>query len=238
MSNLSTEDKIVNLGKQLLPTGRAFRAAMDSNMEDLLRGLAKSKVRFHDASVSLLDSLIPDNDNFSADDATDWEARLGLISNPATPLADRKAAILRKMAAPGINPAKGNALWIQYQLQQAGFDVYVYENIFPGYPTGYIRLSPDAINASIFTDVQQGDFEQGQIEQGNYYNYIIANSINNDEDISLFNNKNDFGDSFFIGDSTLGSYASVPASREIEFRQLVLTLKQTQNICYAFINFI
>lgn len=237
MSNLTTEEIFVKLGKQLLPTGRAFKAGDGSNTELLLIALAKSKTRLHDASLSFLDSLIPDNDNFTAEDATEWELRFGLISNPLTLLADRKAAILRKMAAPGLNPAKGHYLWLQEQLQQAGFNVFVYENIFPGYPTGKVRLTPGDINTGILTPAQHGTFEHGSVQHGSYFNYIIANSMVNDEDVAQFNNVTDFGASFFIGGSTLGSYANVLGVREQEFRQLVLTQKQVQNTVFAYIDF-
>lgn len=230
-------DRITKLGKQLLPTGRAFRPSKDSNMEKLILGLAKSKYRADNDATSILYSMIPDNDYFTEDDATDWERRLGLITNSLTPLADRKLAILRKMAAPGLNPAKAHFLWLQKQLQDAGFNVYVHENIFPAYPSGYERVNPGSLNPSILSEVEQGIFEQGGAEQGDFINSIVANSIYNDADLS-FNFGQDYGGVFFIGGNPVGSYANVLASREHEFRQLILGLKQAPLSAVLFINYI
>lgn len=202
------------------------------------QALAVSEAKLYTDTKSTLSSLLPDNDEFTEDDATDWERRLGLVSNPLVDLADRKAAIRRKMASPGVNPAKSAAKWLEYQLQEAGFDVYVYENIIDLYPTGYERINPAGFNASILTDLEYGEPEYGEIEYGAYFNYIVANSIDNDEDVALFNGIQDFATSFFIGGSTFGTYANVDADREAEFRQLILSQKQTQNIAFCYINFI
>lgn len=235
---MSILDKYVKLSRQLFPTGRAFRMYTNGNSERLHKALAISEARAYEDIKSTLDSLLPDNDNFTADDATDWERRLGLISNPLVPLQDRKAAIYRKMGSPGINPARSGAKWLEKQLRDAGFDVYVHENIFPAYPSGYERRTPGQINASILSQLQYGDFEYGYMEYGYYFNYIIANSILNKEDTDLFNWITDFGCSFFICGKTLGTYANVLASREPEFRQLVLGQKQTQDIAFCYLNFI
>lgn len=233
------EDKIVKLSKQLLPTGRAFRMYFDSNLEKLYKALAITEGTAYRAATSVLDAVLPDNERFTADDATDWERRLGLVSNPLVPLDDRMAAILRKMQAPGRNPAKCHYLWIEKQLQDAGFNVYVYENIYPVYPSGYTTMNPADLNAGILSEVQQGDFQQGDVQQAYYINHMVVNSINNDDDVKF-----DVGDSlrstFFIGagPNTPGVYANVLASRETEFRQLILNLKQVQNVAILFINYI
>lgn len=235
---MTTEEKIVAIKKQLLPTGRAFRAANESYLHGLLRATAISEAQVYEDSIAILYSLLPDNSNFSSDDATDWERRLGMITNLATPLADRKAAILRKMRAPGTQPAKGHYLYIQQQLQLAGFNVYVHENLFPTYPTGNESVAPNSIygNAN-FVQTQYGQAQYGQRRYGGYYNNIIANSLDQDRDIG-FNVGSSFACTFFIGGQTLGTYANVTASREQEFRQLILNLKQTQLIGFLFINYI
>jgi len=221
----------------LFPTGRAFRIHEGSNKERFFTAFSDVENEFFNDVMSTLDSLLPDNDNFTSEDATIWETRLGLITNLATPLADRKLAILRKMASPGVNPAKAHYLWLQQQLQDAGFAVYVHENKFPSYPSGYTRVEPSTLNPSIFSDVEQGMFEQGQVQQGGYYKSVVANSIYNSEDIG-FNFGNDFGGVFFIGSSTIGNYVNVLASRELEFRQLLLSLKQINTAAILFINFV
>lgn len=219
------------------PTGRAFRMHDGGYRYGLHRALSISEAKAYEDSIAILDSMLPDNAMFTVDDATDWERRLGIITNLATPLVDRMAAIRRKMSAPGVQPAHGHYLYIQRQLQAAGFDVYVYENIFPDYPDGYITMNPAAINPAIFSEIQQGDFQQGDQEQGYYINNIIANSLYVSEDI-LFNIGSSLKATFFIGGPTLGTYASVLETRELEFRQLILNLKQVQTVGILYINYI
>lgn len=235
----SIENKLVKLSRQLLPTGRAFRMYAASNMERLYKAFSRTEAAAYRCVTSILYSILPDNDQFTEDDATDWERRLGLVSNPLVPLVDRKAAILRKMQAPGLNPARGHYLWIQQQLQDAGFDVYVYENIFPVYPTGYTTVNPADLDPGILSDVQQGDFQEGDFQQGGYINHMVVNSIENSIDIH-FDIGAGLSATFFIGagPNTLGVSANVLATREKEFRQLITNLKQTQNVAILFIDYI
>lgn len=234
---MNVSEKIIKLSKQLLPTGKAWKAGEGSNVEKFFRGLSISEGKAYNDAVSILDSLIPDNDNFSEEDATDWEIRLGMISNSAVPLTTRKLAILRKMAAPGRNPAKGHYLWIEKQLRDAGFDVYVHENIYSIYPNGYGTYNPAVLNPAILTQLQQGDGQQGDFQQGGYLNNVVVNSIVNSGDVT-FNMGDSLVSSFFIGGQVLGTYASVPVARKEEFRQLILQLKQVQNVAILFINYV
>lgn len=235
---MSIKDEILKLTNQLYPTGRAFRMTNFGYRKAVHSALADSEAQAFDDAASILDVIIPDNENFTSADATDWERRLGLITNLSVPLADRKAAILRKMQSPGVNPAKGHYLYMQDQLQAAGFDVYVHENLFPLYPTGIDSVAPNSIygNAN-FKPLRFGAFRFGQRNFGGYYNNKIANSIYQVVD-NNFNVGNSFRATFFISGATLGTYANVLASREQEFRQLILNLKQVQDIGFLFINYI
>jgi hypothetical protein len=236
MSELS--ENIVKIKKQLLPTGRAFNVANDTYFHGLLRATALTEAQLYSDSIAILNSLLPDNDEFTSDDATDWERRLGLVTNLSTPLADRKLAIRRKMAAPGTQPAKGHYLYIQTQLQAAGFNVYVHENLFPLYPTGYENVAPNSLYGnSNFVTPQYGDFQYSDFQYGGYYNNLVVNSIYQTDD-SKFNIGNSLACTFFIGGQAIGTYANVLASREIEFRQLILSLKQTQLVGLLFVNYI
>lgn len=231
---MSTADLILQQTRQLYPTGRAFRMAPESVTEALHVALAVSESDAWNDAASLMDSLLPDSERFTEDDATDWERRLGIATDPDTDLEDRKAAIKQKLQHPGINPAKAHYLYIQQQLQLAGFNVYVWENLDPIYGGGFNYFNPYTLNPNILTDIQHGDQQHGV--QSAYLNNVVANSIYNDSDIYF-----DFGSSlactFFIGGSPLGTYANVPAERETEFRQLILRLKPVQNIAILFINY-
>lgn len=234
---MTTADLILKLTRQLYPTGRVWYLPDGGFFEALHRGLGQSEAIAFDDAVSILDSLLPDTDRFTADDATDWERRLAIPTTVGNTLTDRKAAILQKLQNPGRNPAKGHYLYIQQQLQLAGFNVFVWENLNPIYGGGFNYFNPAIINPSIFSPVQHGDHQHGDVQHGGYINNVIINSIYNSVDIG-FAISNDPSSTFFIGGSPFGTYANVPIAREQEFRQLILSLKPVQNIAYLFINYI
>lgn len=234
---MSTKDKILSLTKQLYPTGRAFRMFFGSELSKLHDGLAVSEAKAYDDAMSILDSALPDNDNFTADDATDWERRLGLITNDLVPLADRKLAIIRKMNHPGTIPARQHYLYIEGQLQAAGFNVYVYENIFPGYPSGYVTKTPEEVSGGPGIVIQHGDIQHGDAQHGGYFFEKVVNSIDVDLDI-VFNVGPDLRNTFFIGGSPLGTYANVDVNRKDEFRQLILKLKPAHLVAFLFVNYV
>ncbi len=242
---LSIEDKLLKLVRQFYPTGRAFKVPVDGTLEKLHRAFGITQAQAYTDAIAILNAVLPDNDGFTTDDAADWERRLGMITNTLVSLTDRKLAIIRKLNAPGVNPAKGHYLYLQDQLQKAGFNVYVYENIFPDYPTGYITQTPYDVVAAIsptdaatlLTKIQYGDFQYGDSQYGYRYNNIVANSIDENRDMA-FNIGLNFRSTFFIGGNPIGSFANVDVARKIEFRQLILKTKPVQNIGYLFINYI
>lgn len=236
---LSITDKFLKLTRQLYPTGRAFNMQSGGSLEALHLALIETEVQAYNDALAIFDSLLPDNNNFTTDDATDWERRLGLITNSLVSLDDRKAAILRKLRFPGTNPAKQHYLYLEAQLQLAGFDVYVFENRFPDYPDGYMTQSPIDLGApgSVLSYIEHGVFEHGEQQHGPVYNNKIANHINEELDLP-FDIGDNFRSTFYISGNPLGTYADVPAARKDEFRQLVLKLKPVQTVALLFINYI
>ena len=232
------EKILLDLTKRLYPKGRAFRIPFGGVMESIHKGLAVSENRFQEALVGVLDSILPDNDNFTEEDATDWERRLGLVSNPLNNLSDRKMAINRKMNHPGTIKARGHHLYVQKSLQDAGFGVYVHENRFLELGN-YVTKTPDEVAGSVFTDgaVHSPNVQHGQINHGGVVTDKIVNSIDKDID-KLFDVGDNLRSTFFIGGQNLGTFATIPKSREIEFRQLVLRLKPAQMVGFLFINFL
>jgi hypothetical protein len=252
---MESEEKILQLTKQLYPRSRAFKLFAGSYFERLHIALAKSETRAINDSLAILYAILPDNDNFTAADGTDWERRLGLISNPDVELSLRKLAILRKMNHPGTIKARQHYLYIQGQLQAAGFDVYVYENLDGALPESIIS------NQGLFGD--HGEYEHGQFEHGDVYSvfnnlfippehgemdhgsfehneFVYANKVVNNifvEGDSFFNDGATSRAVFFIGGNPLGTFASVPLARRNEFRQLILKLKPVQNVGYLLINY-
>lgn len=230
-------ERILQLTKTLYPTGRAFRMRENGVLWKLHRALAQSEARFYLDVVSTLDSALPDNDNFNVDDAQAWERRLGLITNGAVPLADRKMAIIRKMNHPGTVPARENWRFIQKTLRDAGFDVYVYENRFSDGMGGYITQNPLTITGGIGSiSPQHGQIQHGQAQHGGGYGHKVVNSIYRDID-SIFA-IGTLKSTFFVGGPYIGLFANVDSNREFEFRQLILRTKPVQTVGFLFINYI
>jgi len=233
----NTLQHIRALTTQLFPTGRAFKQPVNGWMSGLVSALSLSENRAYTDALSILYAILPDNNNFTAEDATDWERRLGLITNEAVPLADRKQAIQRKMNHPGDIRARQHFLYVEGQLQAAGFDVYVYENRFSDGMGGYYTQSPFDIIGGGTLELQHGDAQHGDAQHGGSFSNIVANYIDEDLD-SAFYISPDLRSTFFIGGTPLGTYANVSAARKDEFRQLILKLKPAQTVAYLFINYI
>lgn len=225
-------DRLVRLSKLLFPTGRAFKMFDGSFFEKLTKAFAKSEERFFNDAKFLLWAILPDNDDFTADDCTDWERRLGMINNPMASLADRKAAIKRKLNAPGINPAKGHYLNIERELLLSGFNVKVYENIPATNPV-------TAGWASTLSPLQYGNGLQygGLTQFGSYHTNKVVNYIDESKDL-FFNLGGNYSCCFFIGGATVGTSANVPAVRKDEFRELILKIKQAHTVAFLYVNYI
>lgn len=207
------KDLLLTITKRFYPKGWAFRIPTGGLLEKMHAGLIISEDLALTSAISVLDSIIPDSDNFTAEDATDWERRLGLITNSSTPLFDRKLAITRKMNHPGTIKARQHYLFLERELRNAGFDVRVYENRFPtpafiyeslgvsemgvaemngeiNNPDKYEVLDPNGFFAGLSV---LGVAEMGEQEMGDGINYsLVANYIEEDLDGTFFDTLTDF----------------------------------------------
>lgn len=237
---MTTFDEILTMTKMLYPDGRAFKFFEGNDMHTLHRALAHSEARAWDDAKAIQDSILPDNDGFTADDATDWERRLGIASGgSAVPLADRKLAILRKMVHPGTIKARQSYSYIEGQLRAAGFDVHVYENIFDDGMGGTVSKSPDEILGIVSTGTaSMSDVtNMGMFNMGQQYSNMIVNYLERDKD-ALFQVADNYRNTFFIAGDAVDEFASVDANRETEFRQLILLLKPLHLCGYLFVNYV
>lgn len=232
---MSSFDKILQLTNILFPNGRAFKTTSSSWREALSRSLALSESRAYEDALTILDSTLPDNANFTADDATAWEKRYGIVTNN-TDLATRKMAIKQKINYPGNAKARGNYRFIEKQLRDAGFDVYVYENRFDDGFGGYITNDPITLSGSS-SENQYGDVDYGESDYGPYFSNIVVNFLDEDKD-NNFNVGGNLRSTFFIGANPIGTSADVPSERKTEFRQMILRLKPVQTVAYLFINYV
>ena len=198
---------------------------------------------------------MPDNDNFTVEDATVWEQRLGLITNDAVSLSNRKLAIIRKLNHPGTIRARQSASFIESQLQLAGFDVYVHENtdlitienllysvsnvaVFGTNNFGSFNFGSIYTEfPNLFANLNFGSFNFGSANfNQRYFEGKVANQIDEFLDYT-FNHQNIWIKTFFIGGENLGDFANVPSARKDEFRQLILRLKPTETVAYLLVNY-
>lgn len=254
MSSVLT--KILNLTRQLLPTGRAFQYPEGGELEKFHTAMAKTEESAYNDATSTLYSILPDNDNFTTEDAARWEERLGMITNSNVSLADRKSAIIRKMNHPGDIPARQSWDFLQQSLQLAGFDVYIHESIPDqtiddvvvsalnigemGEPEmGEIEMgNVESYYGSVFQATEMGEPEMGQPEMGGYtYNHLIANEITESHDPNFVIGEN-YRSTFYIGGEIKGTFANVSIDRKNEFRQLILRIKPVHSIGVLLINYV
>ena len=218
-------DEILKLTKQLYPTGRAFNYKKDSNLYNLHDGLGQSEEdAFNDAN-SVMFSILPDNSNFTSDDAERWEQMLGIITNSGISLSDRKQAIIRKLNHPGEIPARQSWDYLQEQLQTAGFDVYVHENI------PEIAITGDEINLD---EINSGEYS---LADAPYLDRVV-NHIDENKDLDFILAFDGFRSVFTVGGLVSGTNADVDGGRKEEFRQLILKIKPVNTVCYLRINYI
>lgn len=236
---MSILSKIISLTNQLYPSGRAFKLFKGSDLTLLHQGLGLSEERAYNDALAIFNSILPDNDDFTTDDAQDWERRLGLITNNSVSLSDRKLAILRKMNHPGTIPARQHYLYLEGQLQDAGFNVFVFENKFPDGFGGIETRDYNTVSGGGGQAVQLGDFQLGDTQIGNGVpnNVVVANHIDESVD-NNFNVGLNLRSTFFIGANPVGDFADVDINRKDEFRQLILKIKPAQTVAYLFINYI
>lgn len=238
---MAVQDKIKKIFKQLYPKGRAFRMPKNGVNDKFHDAVSVSVAQAYSDNLSTLDVILPDNNNFTADDATRWEERLGLIVNPSVSLAERKLAIIRKMNHPGTIPARQNWEYLQNQLQSAGFDLYVYENIF--YP-GPVTKNPTEILGAFTVglwehgiEAEMGAVEHGDFTSGSVYGDCVANYVDEDLD-QWFDTGDNLRNTFFVAGPYIDDIADVDVNRKEELRQLILKIKPTQTVGFLFVNYI
>lgn len=231
---MSLRTNLLKLVKRLYPTGRAFSVPVGEHIEKLHKGLNESDAELIEGAKNVLNGIIPDNDNFTLQDALDWERRLGISSDSSTSLEDKKAAIYRKYSHPGDIKTRSNYRYLERELQSAGFDVYVHENIESDGSGGY-----QLVEVAALLSLQYGGFQYGA---GDMYGPsknslpVVANSIDQDIDDTWIVPLDQSG-MFYVGGQQLGTVAEVSIEREQEFRKLILTLKPLHTAGFLIINF-
>jgi len=248
-SSIQTEDNVLvtelsNLVNELYPTGRAFYKPKGGTFDLLHDAINLSFLRFVKKYRNLIDASIPDNENFTADDASFLEFKYGLIDGTGNDLELRKSSLRRKMGHPNNIKGRQSKNFIEDQLRISGFNVRVFENtptfasVGIGSVTSNIPIykTPGEIGAEAVESTQHG--EETQHGEGSFHGgvtfEVIANKIDANESYGVGSN---LWASFFICGENLGENAVIPESRRREFRELVLKLKPAHLAAYIFVNF-
>ena len=237
LNGASLTDLFSTLVTNLYPTGKAFGMLKFSIMDKFHSAINVSFIRFIKDCQSTIDSCFPDNPNFNEDDCNLWEYRLGMKTNPDLNVSLRRAAIFRRMSR-GRNVKSRQGLdYFKYQLNQAGFPVFVYENGFIE-SGSLVYKRPEEISALSLTEVQHSDtlYHGNGTQHGGVGIKLIANSENPNESFGISDES--LWATFFIGGPTLGSSVDIPEIREVEFRELVLKLKPAHLVAFTFINYV
>ena len=223
---MDRNDQILKLTKQLLPTGRAWWLPTGSNIRKFWYALGKSEATAYDFVKSILNQILPDNDEFTADDAALWENRLNLkVNPPGLTLDERKTLIARKYAFPGSFIYRQNWRFVEYQLQLAGFPCWIHENRFPdGGGFEYLYWYEITIlQHSIYT--QHGY----QSQMGDPGMDLVANESDYPEPFEIGAQENYKG-IFFVGGETFPDTFNVSEDLVTELRKLILTLKPANTV--------
>jgi len=230
---------LTKLSRQLYPSGRAWKMPYQGIFEGVHTALAVSEDRAWRDALATLDSALPDNTNFTAEDAADWERRLGLITNTDGALENRIAAIRRKINHPGTMPARQNYRYLEDQLRVAGFaGIRVYENRFPDGSGGYTTRSPAELSpgsATVFP--QHGQIVHGPNNHGPVFANIVANHIDEEQD-RLYGLGPDLKNTFFVGGNPIGSLSNILMDRKAEFREMILKIKPVQTVAFLFVRYL
>jgi uncharacterized protein YmfQ (DUF2313 family) len=217
------ERDILKLKKQLLPTGRAFNVPAGGNFEKLLLALAGQEAGAFNSATGLPGSIIPDNDNFTAEDAAAWEDVLSVYSSESDSLVNRKAAIYRKMQFPGGVKGRQHKNYLEGQLKAANFNVKIYEY-------------GDIKNHFTNTVHSQDTVHSYEIKHGGWnvptYTGIIANYIDEDLETNVPVTLDNLKNIFWIAGDTFREYVTIPPYRIEEFRHIVLTIKPLHMVAF------
>lgn len=233
----ATKQELTDIAVQLYPTGRAWLMPEKSNLNLLHQAINLSVFSLLTAADEVLSGYFPDSTGFTADDATVWENRLGLNAGTLT-LVQRKANILRKIAFPQNVKARQHLNYIQNQLNQAGFNVKLYPNIFYDVDGNLYRKQPSEIlDLQIATTQHGGTTQHGSGTQHGGGNVeVVANELL-EENYGVGGQSRLYA-TFFIAGESLNQIAEVEKSREAEFRELILKLKPAHLVAYLFVNYI
>lgn len=208
------------LNNQLFPTGRAWWKLKGSVFSNLMEGLALSESRVQNDIIKLQNDFFADSTLMSFESVDRWNYVLGLKGVGTQ--NEQLSAIYQRQAFPNNTLARQSNVYIQQQLQLAGFDVYVYSQYYNPQASLYDNCTYDSV----------------VYDKGNDSYTLLVDNVDESLDQSFVLVDDGLRATAFVGGETLGSYATVPIARKNEFRELMLRLKPAQVVMILYINYI
>lgn len=222
----------------LYPTGRAWNLPERGFFAKLHTAINLSLLQMALDAAALWDSTFPDNTNFDAADCTLWEYRLGIDYNPSLSTAQRRTNIYNAIAFPQNIKARQHYLYIQDQLNMAGFDIKIYENIFFDGGGNLYQKTPQEIIGAVGNTTQLRDIDpQTQLGSQTQLGGASYSVVANQERTERFNLGGILWPTFFIAGATISTLANVSQYRQTEFRRMILKLKPAHEVAFLLVNF-
>lgn len=215
--------------------GNVFNATFskfDKESKNIQKARLKSWARVLGDYHDVLWQILPDNDNFTVEDAINWERQYSIDNSDKT-LEERKEILLSRLTHPNGRKYRQTPEFLQEQLQSNGFDLYVHENReWDG--SKFVGVNP---KASLFGNIIFGEALFGNT--GIDYNSVVKNYIDKETDGNIklgVTGREAY--LFFIGASVKNTFATVQKTRESELREIILKTKPMHSIAVLQINYI
>lgn len=211
---------MTDLTNQLFPTGRAFWRPKGSTFQNLLEGIVESESRVQNSIMSLEYDFYADSTLMSNEAVEKWTSTFGIVCNGTQ--VERIESVRQRQAYPSNILARQSDYFIQNELRNAGFDVYVYK--------GYADEQAAILGGFLLGECVLG--------KGTGVYSIIANNIDESLDAGFVLLGDGKKAVFTVSGQGFGVATTVPLVRKNEFRDLILKLKPAQTVGLLYINYV
>jgi len=223
----------------LYPTGRAWNLPEGGLFRAFHSAINLSLLQVALDAAATLDDTFPDNANFDAGDCTLWENRFGIEYNAALTTAQRRTNIYNFMAFPQNILGRQSPGYNEYSLQQAGFDVHIYENIFFDMSGNLIQKTPQQVLGTVTETTQLRYISpQTQLGANTQLGGVSFSVVANEETFENYSPGGILWPTFFIAGSAINVPASISQYRQTEFRRAVLKVKPAHTVAFLIVNFV
>lgn len=243
--------------------GASNKFYLSKEYKELVNGIIKvdASVFFsmYEEAEAILDQMFPDNENFTEIDLENNERVYGIRPSSSLSIEEREQILINKMKNGRGVVERCHYSYLEEELRNNGFDVYVHENRFLSEITG-TRVGSASVGSAIVGHFSGGD---GFIVKELFpYTELCSDYIEAEKDAGIYNRqdratvgsktigsivladefpfdrKSQLANTIMIGGETYPDFADVPQSRKREFRELILKTKPAHITAALYINYI